>query len=264
MDITTFIGIISGVFVLVVAIFMGGGLAIFINIPSMMITIGGTFAATAINYPLTEMLRLIKVVKNAFLHKVISPVETINKLVHFAEVARKNGMLALDKELKDIADTFLREGMQLAVDGMDPELIRSVLEVEKTFLEERHTAGQGICKAMGKYAPAFGMMGTLIGLIQMLRTLDDPSQIGPGMAVALITTFYGAMMANLLFLPLAGKLETLSQKEMLYRDLTIEGILSIQAGDSPRIVEQKLRAFLAPHLRAGIKRRRAGEGEGGS
>ena len=260
MDITTFIGIISGVFVLIVAIFMGGGLAIFINVPSMMVVVGGTFAATLINYPLPEMLRLIKVVKNAFLHKVISPVETINKLVHFAEIARKNGMLALDKELKEIEDAFLREGMQLAVDGMDPELIRNVLEVEKAFLEERHTVGQGICKAMGKYAPAFGMLGTLIGLIQMLRHLDDPTQIGPGMAVALITTFYGALMANLLFLPLAGKLETLSQQEMLLKDLAIEGILAIQAGDSPRIVEQKLRAFLAPHLRAGIKRRRAGEG----
>ncbi len=263
MDITTFIGIISGVFVLIVAIFMGGGLAIFINVPSMMVVVGGTFAATLINYPLPEMLRLIKVVKNAFLHKVISPVETINKLVSFAEIARKNGMLALDKELKSIDDNFLREGMQLAVDGMDPELIRNVLEVEKAFLEERHTVGQGICKAMGKYAPAFGMLGTLIGLIQMLRSLDDPTQIGPGMAVALITTFYGALMANLLFLPLAGKLETLSQQELLLKELAVEGILAIQAGDSPRIVEQKLRAFLAPHLRAGIKRKRAGEGEGG-
>jgi len=260
MDITTFIGIVSGVFILIVAIFMGGGIGIFINIPSMMITVGGTFAATVINYPLPELLRLIKVVKNAFLHKVISPVDTINMLVRFAETARKNGMLALDKELKDIDDAFLREGMQLAVDGMDPELIRSVLEVEKVFLEERHSVGQGIFKAMGKYAPAFGMLGTLIGLVQMLRNLNDPSRIGPGMAVALITTFYGAMMANLLFLPLAGKLETLSQQEMLHRDLAVEGILSIQAGDSPRIVEQKLKAFLAPHLREGIKRRKAGEG----
>jgi chemotaxis protein MotA len=251
-DITTVIGIATGAGLLFLAIFQGGGVGMFINMPALMITAGGTIAATLINYPLGDIVRVVGVVKNAFLSKMGSPQKTIARLVAFAEKARREGLLALEKELKEVNDPFMKGGLELAIDGLDPDLVTSMLNMELNFLTERHRRGQGMFRAMGKFAPAFGMLGTLIGLIQMLRSIEDPSSIGPGMAVALITTFYGTLIANLICLPLAGKLENISEHEVMVKNLVIEGIRSIQSGDSPRVVERKLRSFLAPKMREAL------------
>ncbi|RLE09065.1 flagellar motor protein [Candidatus Aerophobetes bacterium] len=253
MDFTTLIGIASGVGLVLVAIFMGGGISIFINIPSMMITFGGTLGATLINFPFSKVMGVLRVVKNAFFYREISPDEVIKQLVDFATIARREGVLALEQRISSLNDPFLQKGLQLAVDGTPPETIREILRTDIDYLASRHKVGQEIFNAMGTYAPAFGMIGTLIGLIQMLRTLDDPSKIGQGMATALLTTFYGALFANLICLPIAGKLKVRSEEEILSRELIVEGILSIQSGDNPRIVEEKLKAFIAPRLREKIK-----------
>ena len=253
MDFTTLIGIVSGVGLVLVAIFMGGGISIFINIPSMMITFGGTLGATLINFPFSKVMGVLRVVKNAFFYREISPDEVIKQLVDFATIARREGVLALEQRISSLNDPFLQKGLQLAVDGTPPETIREILRTDIDYLASRHKVGQEIFNAMGTYAPAFGMIGTLIGLIQMLRALDDPSKIGQGMATALLTTFYGALFANLICLPIAGKLKVRSEEEILSRELIVEGILSIQSGDNPRIVEEKLKAFIAPRLREKIK-----------
>jgi len=256
MDITTLIGIVSGVSLVLIAIFLGGGLAIFINIVSMMITFGGTLGATLINFPFSRVIGMASVVKNAFFYKEVSPDEIIRQLVNCAITARRDGVLALEERISSLNNPFLQKGLQLAVDGTAPETIRDILRTDIDYLAGRHKIGQEIFTSMGTYAPAFGMIGTLIGLIQMLRTLDDPSKIGQGMATALITTFYGALFANLICLPIAGKLKVRSEEEIFSRELIIEGILSIQSGDNPRIVEEKLKAFIAPRLREKIKTER--------
>ncbi|HHE46180.1 MAG TPA: motility protein A, partial [Bacteroidetes bacterium] len=165
---------------------------------------------------------------------------------------RREGILAIEMELETVDDDFLKSGIQYAVDGTEPEYIRAIMESELQSLDERHKLGQSIFLAMGTYAPALGMIGTLIGLIQMLSGLDDPSKIGEGMATALVTTLYGAMIANLFFLPVAGKLSNRSKEETLQKELILEGILSIQSGDNPRFVREKLLTFLPPAARAEI------------
>ena len=255
MDLATISGIIAGISAIVISIYLGGTLDAFIDLPSMFIVVGGTIAATLINFPISDVLSVSGVVKNAFLYKLQAPSEAITKLVQYAEMARREGILALENEAETIKDSFMQKGIQLAVDGTAPDLIRSILDTELSYLEDRHKLGQGIFEAMGTFAPAFGMIGTLIGLINMLKTLDDPTQIGAGMAIALVTTFYGAVMANLVLLPIAGKLKNRTERESLIKEITIEGIMSIQAGDNPRVVEEKLKAFLSPKLRDEIQPR---------
>jgi len=256
MDIATIIGIFAGVILVMSAIFVGGNFGMFINMPSIFIVFGGTIAATLINFPLQDVLGVIKTVKNAFLHKAKPPTKIIQTIVAFAMTARRDGILALESQASEAGDDFLEKSVQLAVDGTAPELIKDILTTELAFLEERHSLGQGIFTSMGTYAPAFGMIGTLIGLINMLARLEDPSMIGEGMAVALITTFYGAFLANLIFLPIAGKLKVRTRLEILTKEVIIEGILSIQSGDNPRVVEQKLKAFIAPNLREVVETKR--------
>ena len=253
MDLSTIVGIGAGSALLLISILMGGSLGSFINVPSMMIVMGGTAAATLINFPLSDFLGVAKVVKNAFMNKAATPEDIIRTLVGFAETARKDGLLALEGQVKDARDPFLKAGMELAIDGMDLERIDALMSMELELLGERHRRGQDMFKQMAKYAPAFGMMGTLIGLIQMLKNVNDPSSIGPGMAVALLTTFYGTLVANLICLPLAGKLETISENEVLVKALILEGIKGIQTGDSPRLVERKLVTFLPPAARAQLQ-----------
>lgn len=249
MDIATVVGIIAGLGLISITILMGGAPGVFVNIPSMIVVIGGTLSATLINYPLRDVLSIVGPVRNAFFHKETDPSELIDKLVEFATIARREGILALESHAEDAGDDFLQTSIQLAIDGTAPELIKDILTTEVAFMEDRHAAGQGILSAMGSAAPAFGMIGTLIGLVQMLATMDDPSSIGAGMAVALLTTLYGAILANLIFIPTAGKLKVRTASELLAKEVTIEGILSIQSGDNPRVVEQKLKAFIAPALR---------------
>lgn len=263
MDFATALGLFSGLFLLVWAIKLGGSIGTFWNLPSVMIVVGGTLASTLINYPLPKVIGVAKVWKNAFFARLQDPTEIIRILVSFAEKARREGLLALEAEGETVGDKFLQKGIQLVVDGTDPELVRSILETDLTFLEERHKAGQAVFETMGFLAPAFGMMGTLIGLIQMLGSLNKPEEIGPGMATALVTTFYGVLMANLIFNPIAGKLRVRTGEEILLREVMIEGILSIQAGENPRIVEEKMKVFLAPQLRENVYYTRETRAAGG-
>lgn len=249
MDIATLVGFIAGICLVGVTIAMGGNVPIFINVPSLILVIGGTVAATLINFPLSDVLSVFKTLKNAFIQKSVSPEFLIQKLVEFATVARREGILALESHAGDAGDEFLQKSVQLAIDGTAPELIKDVLTTEIAFMEDRHAMGQSILNAMAAFAPAFGMIGTLIGLVSMLATLDDPSKIGGGMAIALLTTLYGAILANLVFLPSVGKLRVRTANELLMKEIIIEGILSIQSGDNPRVVEQKLKAFVAPEIR---------------
>lgn len=249
MDIATLVGLISGVTLVVVSIVMGGNPGVFWSSSSVVIVVGGTLAATLINFPLGDVLSVLNTVKNAFFHKDNPPESLIPRLVSFATIARREGILALESHAGEAEDEFLEKSVQLAIDGTAPELIKDILTTELAFMEDRHAMGQSILTAMGTFAPAFGMIGTLIGLVQMLATLDDPAKIGEGMAVALLTTLYGALLANVVFLPAAGKLKVRTSNELLAKELVIEGILSIQSGDNPRVVEQKLKAFVSPAVR---------------
>jgi len=252
MDITTIIGLVAGFCVIALGIMNAGDLFSFFDPASVFIVVGGTASAVMIAYPFNDLMGMIGVVRKTLFSKSQPTTETIATLVSFAERARREGILALERHMEEIEDEFLGKGIQLAVDGTEPELMRNILTTELDYLEKRHTSGQGILATCGSLSPAFGMIGTLIGLVLMLQTMQDPSTIGPKMAVALITTFYGALMANLVFIPLTGKLKRRSDEEILIKELMIEGILSIQSGDNPRIVEQKLTSFISPKLRRAI------------
>lgn len=271
MDISTVGGLVLGTILLTWGIIVGGqaagmsaavSLKAFWDLPSVFITMGGTLAATLISYPIGQILGIGKILKNAFFARSMAPSELIRTLVSYAQKARREGLLALEDEASKATDMFLSKGVQLVVDGTDPELVRSILETELSFLENRHKSSAAMFDTAAALAPAFGMIGTLIGLIQMLGTLDKPEMIGPGMAVALITTFYGSVLSNLVFTPISSKLKGRSAEEILVREVMIEGILSIQSGDNPRIVEEKLNAFLAPKMRFSSRQARAGAGVG--
>lgn len=231
------------------SILLGGSLGAFIDIPSIMIVVGGTIAATLVAYPLPKVKEIIKLTQKVFKERQSNPNEVIESMIELANKARKEGLLALEESSAGIDDDFIKKGVMLVVDGTDPDLVRTLLETELDFLEERHKSGQGLFETMGSFAPAFGMVGTLIGLINMLKKLDDPSSIGPAMSVALLTTFYGSFLANMIFIPIANKLKVKSREETLEREIIVEGLLSIQAGENPRIIEEKLKAFLPPSMR---------------
>jgi chemotaxis protein MotA len=192
---------------------------------------------------------MFKVTKNAFRHRTPNPLTLIPLMVDFAKIARKDGMLSFEPTIRGIEDPFLSRGMQMAVDGLEGDAIEEVLSTEIMWLDERHRLGAEIYTTMGSCAPAIGMLGTIIGLVQMLMQMKDPSAIGAPMAVALLTTFYGTLLANLLFLPIAGKLKVRSRQEILNKQMVLHGILAIQAGDNHRIVAEKLKAFLSPSAR---------------
>lgn len=249
MDIATVVGIIASFMLLIIAILMGSSLVVFVNIPSVLVVVGGTICATMINYPLKDVIGTISVAKNAFFAKALTYGEIIANFVNYANKARKEGILALESSLPEIQDEFLKKGLQLTIDGLEPQSITEILETEISFIEDRHSLGAEIFQSMGTFAPAFGMIGTLIGLVQMLQSMDDPSTIGPSMAVALLTTMYGAVLANVIFLPLSGKLRTRSKEENMVKEMILQGIISLSRGDNPRIIEQKLHSFLPPTLR---------------
>ena len=249
MDIATVIGLIAAFGLVLWGIMLGGELAQFWDPPSIAIVLGGTSAALLVSFPLPRILGMIAVVRNAFFAVAQEPGAVIAKMVRYAERARREGMLALEEDSENEPDAFLRKGLRLAVDGTDPNLLEKILATDIGQIEARHKNGKSILESGGTFAPAFGMIGTLIGLINMLASLEDPSTIGAGMATALITTFYGAMLANAVFLPMAGKLEIRSNDEILVKEMVIDGIMAIQSGDSPRIVEEKLKSFLSPAQR---------------
>ena len=247
MDLATIIGLVSAFGLILVSI--GSGIGAFVDGPSAMIVIGGTIGATLIHYRFEHMKTALAVVKQAFLYKPLSVADLTKKMVEYAQQARREGILVLEAAAQDAQEPFLKRALQLAVDGHEVAAIETILGTEVDNLKERHRVGAEIFTSMGGYAPALGMIGTLVGLVLMLQQMDDPSMIGPSMAVALLTTFYGAILSNLIFNPIAGKLKSRSAEEILYKELVTEGIISISQGDNPRIVEQKLTSFLNPRLR---------------
>ncbi len=248
MDIGSIVGAILGWLLVFVAIAMGGGGGFF-NLPAILITVGGAIAATLMHYPLPHVMAVAKVARKALFSKELDYLKIYEQLTGYAVRARRDGLLALESDVEKIEDPFMKKGFQMAVDGSTMEVLRSVLEDDLVAMQERHVVGQGIFKALGNYAPAFGMIGTLVGLVAMLQNMSDPKSLGSGMAVALLTTLYGAMVANLVALPTAGKLAHRTQEEVGLKTMVIEGIVAIQEGHSPRIVEEKLRAFIPPSVR---------------
>ncbi len=244
MDLSTIIGLILGISLVLAAI--GGGIESFIDIPSALIVLGGGLAATLTSLPLKKVFGAPKVLKNAFFTKKVSNAELVSEVVRFGEIARRDGILALEGVMGEVEDPFLARALQLAVDGSDPEIIAETMQSEMDNLATRHRGGKQVMELVGKYAPAFGMIGTLIGLVLMLNNMDDPAKIAPSMAVALLTTLYGAMLANMVALPLADKLQTRTDEELARMGIVAEGIIAIQSGDNPRVVEQKLQIFLPP------------------
>ena len=253
MDLTTVIGTILGFGLVGFAMATGeGGLAIFIHVPSMMIVGGGTTAVVMMNFPLDALKTLIRVALTTYLYKAPSPTEEIDRIITYANLARKEGLLALETKLQEVEDAFFAKGVQLVIDGFPAETVRDIMELEAEWQHQRHLLGKKMLESIGAMAPAFGMIGTLVGLVQMLQNLSDPSKIGGGMATALLTTMYGAMVANMLAIPLAGKLEVRDDEETLLRQLMIEGIVAIQSGEGPQLIKEKLKSFLAPSVREAV------------
>jgi chemotaxis protein MotA len=250
LDIGTVIGLVVAIAAIMISVLVGGGnLMDLVNGPSIFVVLVGTLGATVVSFPLARLFKMHSVVLKSVFTKSSDVVETIKDLVRFAEVARREGILSLENLIGEMKDPFIVRGVKMAVDGTDPELIRTIMETELEALMERHGQGKQILDTIGRYAPAFGMIGTLMGLIAMLANMDDPSAIGPGMAVALITTLYGAFIANVFTGPLADKLQARDAEEVLVKTIIISGVMAIQSGDNPRIVESKLMTFLPPSKR---------------
>ena len=253
MDIATIIGILLGFFVIVSAIVAGGGGKMFIHLPSLAITIGGMLCATLIHFSLRQFLGIFSVVKKTIVTKIPPPSELTQQMVNYAAINRRDGALALEKEIGNVNNLFLVKGLQMLVDGQEVEAIKDIMALEVQTLQDRHSIGKKILEFMGSAAPAFGMIGTLIGLVLMLKNLDSPDKIGAGMAVALLTTFYGALAANLIFIPLAGKLGLYSKAEVTAMEMIVEGICSIARGENPTAVREKMQAFISPARREEVK-----------
>jgi len=253
MDIATIIGILFGLVVIIGAIAVGAGKELFVNLPSLAITMGGMLCATLIHFSLPQFLGIFSIIKKTIVTKIPSPSELIQEMVNFAAINRRDGALALEQEIGKVSDLFFVRGLQMLVDGQEAESIRELMMLETQYLQERHSTGKKMLEFMGASAPAFGMIGTLIGLVQMLSNLSDPSSIGSGMATALITTFYGAFAANLVFIPLAGKLGIYSKAEVVSMEMITEGICSIALGENPTAVREKMQAFISHGRREDIK-----------
>lgn len=249
MDLASIIGLVAAMGLIFVPIILSGYLSSFIDIGSVMIVVGGSFAALMTSYSLKEFLGIGKLIKQVIVNQEVAPGETVNKLVELSEKARREGILALEKEFGSIENEFMKKAIQLAVDGNEVEVIESVMGNEIENIEQRHKVGHDLFSNLGSYAPAFGMIGTLVGLVQMLQALDDPANIGSGMAIALITTFYGSVIANALFIPMGKKLERKTSSELLIKNMILAGIISIQNGDNPRVLRDKLETYLSPALR---------------
>ncbi|QEG23376.1 motility protein A [Mariniblastus fucicola] len=253
MDIATIIGLILGFGLIFASIAMGGGgLSPFIDAPSMMIVFGGSISAALINFPLKNVLGSFSVVLNCFFQKIPEPKALIGEFKELAQLARKDGLLALEQKSDSIEDDFMKRGIESLIGGTPADELRETMETELGCIDERHSMGKKFVDAMGAAAPAFGMIGTLIGLVQMLQSLDDPSKIGGGMAVALLTTLYGAVVANVVCIPLAGKLEARAKEETVVREMIIAGVAAIGGGATPRAVEEQLATFMAPKSRADV------------
>lgn len=242
MDLATIVGVIGAWVIVVMAMVLGGDPSMFVNIPSMLIVVGGAIFAVLMKFELGQFLSAGKIAAIAFSFKLPKPDAMIEEIVELAGEARKNGLLAL--EGKEVSYDFLAKGIQLLVDGHDPDVVKSLLSKDVRLSADRHKIGTQIFAQLGDVAPAMGMIGTLIGLVAMLANMDDPKSIGPAMAVALLTTLYGAMMANMFCLPVADKCALRSDEEGRLQSMVIDALLAIQAGQNPRVIESLLRTYL--------------------
>jgi len=250
-DLSTIIGLLVGWGSLVVALLLESGgrfesALMFLQLSAFFIVFGGTLGATMMSYPMPVMANILNIMKQAFIQRSMNPNSVIQILVGFATKARREGLLGLEDEIAKVDDMFLKKGIQLVVDGTDIELVRSILETDLSFLETRHKLGEGIFTTLGGFSPTLGIVGTVMGLVNALGELSSATKVAQSIAVAFIATFYGISFANLIFIPLGNKLKAKTAEEVLIREVMIEGILSISAGDNPRIVEEKLKAFLSP------------------
>jgi chemotaxis protein MotA len=258
LDIATVGGLLFGWGMLVLSIlveanFDPSALAAYANLPGLMIIVGGTTGAVVISYTIKDLKNLPKILRNAFREKKQDPVSAVSLMVGFAGKARREGLLGLEEDIANIEDPFLKKGLQLVVDGTDMEMIREILETDTAFMASRHKTGSDLMTAAGGFAPTLGIIGAVAGLIHALGTVSDASKLTEAIAVAFTATFYGIGFANLIFLPLAGKLTLRSKEDVFIRELQIVGVLAISAGDNPRIVEEKMRAFMAPADRLALE-----------
>lgn len=247
-DILTPIGITLGFIMIMLAILSNGGtegVASFLDIASIFIVIGGLVASMLISFNTGQIKMANKVIKEAFNQNEQRLPDLIRLFIRLSERARREGLLALENELEEVQDPFIEKGILLAVDGIEPDVINDIMNAEITAMEERHYKGRSLIEKAGEYAPAWGMIGTLVGLVLMLNSLDDPATLGPNMAVALLTTLYGTVLANLVFTPMANKLAAKTEEEIFIKQIIIEGIIGVQSGQNPRILEEKLGAFLS-------------------
>jgi chemotaxis protein MotA len=247
-DIATLIGLIGSFIVIISAIFVGGSAGMFVNMPSILIVLIGSLFVVLMQYPLSQFLSAGKVAAKAFMFKSV-PLDTlIDEIYGLADEARKGGLLSL--EGREVSHPFLSKGIQMLVDGHDSTVVKSQLSKDMNQAYIRHTAGAKVFKAFGDVGPAMGMIGTLVGLVQMLANMSDPKAIGPAMAVALLTTLYGAMMANMVFLPMQVKLNIRADEELICQKLILDALLAIQSGQNPRILDSALKAYMAENKRS--------------
>ncbi|MFD2926248.1 flagellar motor protein MotP [Halobacillus naozhouensis] len=247
-DVLTPIGLTIGIVMVMYGIMSSAGIrgaASFADAASILIVIGGLFAALMVNFNVTEMKVTSRVLKESFKRCDMSLRELVQLFVKLSDKARREGLLSLESELNEVEDPFIKKGILLAVDGAQPEMINEIMTAEIVAVEERHERGRKIIEKAGEYAPAWGMIGTLIGLVLMLQTLSSPETLGPKMAVALLTTLYGTLLANLVFNPMAGKLANKTDQEVFIKQVIIEGVIGIQSGQNPKLLEEKLSAFLS-------------------
>ena len=249
MDLASLLGFILCFGMLMFGIISSGGIAgipSYLDAPSALITFGGSFAAVLMQFDMNGFIEGLKSFTLIFKMPNFDTAGIIQKIIDLSNVARKEGLLSLEEAAAELDEPFLKKGILLVVDGTDPELVRAIMETELVSIEDRHKAKIGFWDALGSMGPAWGMIGTLIGLVNMLQDMNDPASIGPSMAVALITTLYGSLLANWICAPVSGKLKNNNDLEMMEKEIMIEGLLSIQAGENPRVIEEKLKSFLAP------------------
>ncbi len=249
MDFTTLVGIAACFALVFLAIITRDGAQIFISVPSLMIVLGGTIGAVLVTYPAGVVLKVFAVVRKAFMGRTPDNAQIIVLFEQLARKARREGLLSLESAQEELKDDFFRKGLTLVVDGREADIVQTILAAEIDATAERHQLGAEVFEKLGLYSPAFGMLGTIIGLIQMLQSLDDPSTIGPAMAIALVTTFYGALMANVVFIPVAGKLKVRSKEEAFRKEMLIQGFIALLAGDDPHVMRDKLSSLLQPSER---------------
>lgn len=249
MDIASILGLVICFAMVILGIATSGGISTignFIDIPSVAITFGGAFSAILATYTLQEFVAGLKSFALIFKLPTVNTSEMIHKIIELSNIARKEGLLSLEEATTEMEDEFLKKGILLIVDGTDPELVRAIMETELMSIESRHKSKISFWENVGSMGPAWGMIGTLVGLVNMLQNMSDPNSIGPSMATALITTLYGSLLANWICAPVAGKLKNNNDLELMEKEIMIEGLLSIQAGENPRVIEEKLKSFLAP------------------